>query len=61
MSMIKRRVSALESRFGKTAKIEDIIKAVDDELMGIEVPEKEWQRIRNSPVCRLVESIAGKK
>lgn len=59
--MIKRRVSALESRLGQTAKIEDIIKAVDDKLMGIEVPEQKWQWIRNSPAYRLMESIAAKE
>lgn len=59
--MIKRRVAALESRLGQTAKIEDIIKAVDDELMGIEVPEQKWQWIRNSPAYRLMESIAAKE
>lgn len=41
MSAIKRRVIALESRLDKPATIEDIIKAADDEMMGIEVPEKE--------------------
>jgi hypothetical protein len=59
--MIKRRVAALESRLSKTAKIEDIIQAVNDELMGIEVPERKWQWIRNSPAYRLMESIAAKK
>lgn len=59
--MIKRRVSALESRLGQTAKIEDIIQAVNDELMGIEVPEQKWQWIRNSPAYRLMESIAAKE
>lgn len=59
--MIKRRVAALESRLSKTAKIEDIIQAVDDELMGIEVTEQKWQWIRNSPAYRLMESIVTKK
>ena len=59
--MIKRRVAALESRLGKTAKIEDIIQAVNDESMGIEVPEKKWQWLRNSPAYRLMESIAAKE
>lgn len=59
--MIKRRVSALESRLSKTAKIEDIIQAVNDESMGIEVPEQKWQWIRNSPAYRLMESIAAKE
>lgn len=59
--MIKRRVAALESRLSKTAKIEDIIQVVDDELMGIEVSEQKWQWIRNSPAYRLMESIAAKE
>lgn len=59
--MIKRRVAALESRLSKTAKIEDIIQVVDDESMGIEVPEQKWQWIRNSPAYRLMESIAAKE
>jgi len=61
MSAIKRRVIALESRLCKPATIEDIIKALDDEKMGIEVPEKEWQRIRMSPPYKLMESVAMKE
>lgn len=59
--MIKRRVASLESRLSKTAKTEDIIQVVDDELMGIEVFEQKWQWIRNSPAYRLMESIAAKE
>ena len=61
MSAIKRRVIALESRFIKPARIEDIIKALDDHAMGIEVPEKEWERIRNSPAAKYIESITSKE
>ena len=61
MSMIKRRVAALESRLSKIAKIEDIIQAVEDESMGIEVPEHKWQWLRNSPAYRLMESFAIKE
>lgn len=61
MSATKRRVIALESRLGKTATVEDIIKAWDDEMMGIEVPEMEWERIRMSPAYKLMESIAMKQ
>ncbi|MCB1984486.1 MAG: hypothetical protein KDF49_03575 [Nitrosomonas sp.] len=61
MSAIKRRVIALESRLSKPATIEDIIKAVDDESKGIEVPEKEWQHIRNSRAYKLMESFAIKE
>jgi ActR/RegA family two-component response regulator len=60
MSAIKRCVIALESRLSKPATIEDIIKALDDEKMGIEAPEKEWQRIRMSPPDKLMESVAMK-
>jgi len=60
MSAIKRRVIVLESRLSKPATIEDIIKALDDEKMGIEVPEKEWQRIRNSRAYKIMESFAEK-
>lgn len=60
MSVFKRRVAALESRLDPVAKIEDLLKALHDEKMGIEVPEKEWQRIRMSPPYKLMESVAMK-
>ena len=60
MSVIKRRVAALESRLDSVAKIEDLLKALHDEKMGIEVSEKEWQRIRNSPTYKFIESVAIK-
>ena len=60
MSVIKRRVIALESRLSKLATIEDFIKAVNNEKMGIKVPEKEWQRILNSRAYKLMESFAEK-
>lgn len=55
MPVIKRRVAALESRLDSVAKIEDLLKALHDEKMGIEVSEKEWQRIRNSPTYKFIE------
>lgn len=60
MPVIKRRVAALESRLDSVAKIEDLLKALHDEKMGIEVSEKEWQRIRNSPTYKFIESIVIK-
>ena len=60
MSVIKRRVAALESRLDPEAKIEDLLKALHDKKMGIELSEKEWQRIRNSPTYKFIESIAIK-
>jgi len=61
MSAIKRRVLALESRLSKPATIEDIIKELDDGKMGIEVPEEEWERIRDSLAYKLIESFAIKR
>ena len=61
MSAIKRRVIALESRLSKPATIEDSIKAVDDESKGIEVPEKEWERIRMFPAYKLMKSFSVKE
>lgn len=61
MTAIKKRIVALESRLSKPATIEDIIEAVNNEKMGIEVPEKEWQRIRNSRAYKLMESFAIKE
>jgi hypothetical protein len=43
--MIKRRVAALELRLSKTAKIEDIIQVVDDELLEMEEAEAQGRMI----------------
>ena len=57
MAMLKRRVIALEARVTKEATIEDLLRAIADEENGIKVSEKDWQHIRESRVCKFIESI----
>lgn len=57
MTMLKRRVIALEARVTKEATIEDLLHAIADEKNGIKVSEKEWQHIRESRVYKFIESV----
>lgn len=60
MTMLKRRVIALEARVAKEATIEDLLRAIADERNGIMVSEKEWQHIRESRVYKYLESFTCK-
>jgi len=57
MTMLKRRVIALEARVTKEATIEDYLRAIAAEKNGIKVSEKEWQHIRKSRVYKFLESV----
>ncbi|MBY0473684.1 MAG: hypothetical protein K2Q13_01325 [Nitrosomonas sp.] len=57
MTMLKRRVIALEARVTKEATIEDLLHAIADEKNGIMVSEKDWQQIRKSRAYKFIESI----
>lgn len=57
MTMLKRRVIALEARVTKETTIEDLLRAIADEKRGIMVSDKEWQHIRESRVYKFIASI----
>jgi hypothetical protein len=41
----------------KEETIEDLLRAIADEKKGIKISEKEWQHIRESCLCKFIESV----
>ena len=56
MTMLRNRLSKLESKLGMNVTIEDILKVLHDRKKGI-VCEAEWQRIQSSRIWEKISEL----